>query len=277
MRKRWQLALFASLAIVFLIIAPRDGASQASSRSGDPAFGGGPPSEARASASPIGDPDFLFQRPRVSVGIRGGMFRHRAESELHDFTTSQFTIAQSDFQGVALGIEGALWLNSKFELTVGIDGSRLTRRTSDRHWIDFEDGSEIRQTTRLRHGPSVSLGARWFIRDRGEELSRFVWVPAEWNVFLGGGGGITGYRFEQWGDFVDEVAEIVFSDEFASEGSALFPYLAVGAEIGLTPRASVMVESRYQWGEDHLSRDFGNFGPLDLAGTRLTAGLYYRL
>ncbi len=222
------------------------------------------------------DPDFLFQRPRVSLGIRSGIFLHRGDSELHEFTTDRFTLSSSDFIGMALGVEGGIWLDSRLELTFGVDGSRLTRRSSDREWVDYDDGSEIRQTTRVRHGPSASFGLRWYVRDRGERLSTFAWVPSRWNVFVGGGGGITGYRFEQWGDFVDEVDEIIFNDRFASEGSAFFPYLSGGAELRLTPRAAVVVEGRYQWGRDHLSSDFGDFDPLDLAGARLTAGLSYR-
>lgn len=231
---------------------------------------------AAVSEPAVGDPDFLFQRPRVSLGIRSGFFLHRGNSELHEFTTDRFTLSSSDFVGMTLGVEGGVWLDSRLELTFGLDGSRLTRRSSDREWVDDDDGSEIRQTTRVRHGPSASFGVRWYVRDRGERLSTFVWLPSRWNAFVGGGGGITGYRFEQWGDFVDDVDEIIFNDRFASEGSAFFPYVSGGAELGLSPRAALVVEGRYQWGRDHLSSDFGDFDPLDLAGARLTAGLSYR-
>lgn len=232
---------------------------------------------ALASRVPLAqDPDFLFQQPRLSVGLRGGMFLHRAGSEIHDFTTDQFTLERSDFQGLSLGVEGTLWLTSQLELALGLDGSRLTRRSVDREWVDFDDGSDIRQTTRLRHGPSVSFGVRWFVRDRGQRLSDFVWLPSEWNAFVGMGGGVMGYRLEQWGDFVDEAEEIIFNDRFESEGAAFFPYVSGGLEIGLTPRTSVTVESRYHWGKGDLARDFSAFEPVDLAGLRLTAGLSYR-
>ena len=45
----------------------------------------------------------------------------------------------------------------------------------------------IQQSTRLFQGPSISVGLRYFLKDRGQQVGRFVWVPTRWNAFVGGG------------------------------------------------------------------------------------------
>ena len=150
------------------------------------------------SSGSVGEPGFLFERPRISIGLRGGVFLHRAGSDLYDFSTERFTVDRSDYRALALGVEGGVWIGDRAEITVAIDGSRLTLESEYRDWveeIDRPDGAieerPIRQTTRLTHGPAVAFGARWYLRDRGDQLGRFIWIPRDWNAYVGGGGGIT--------------------------------------------------------------------------------------
>jgi len=233
----------------------------------------------------VGDPSFLFERPRISIGLRGGVFLHRAASDLYDFSTERFTVDRSDYRAVALGLEGGIWIGDRAELTVAIDGSRLTLESEYRdvvERIDRPDGSvehlPIRQTTHLAHGPAVAFGARWYLRDRGDRLGQFIWIPNDWNAYVGAGGGITGYRLRMEGDFVDEATDIILADSFSSTGNVAFPFLSAGVERGLSTRTVMTLEGRYQWGSHELgpefARDFVN--PLDLAGARLSAGVHYR-
>lgn len=236
-------------------------------------------------APPSGDPGFLFDRPSVSLGVRGGMFLHRAESDLYDFSTERFTLERSDFRALALAVEGGVWLGNRGELTVAIDGSRLTLRSEYRDWaeeVERPDGTfheiPIRQSTRFSHGPAFAVGLRWYLRDRGERLGQFIWIPAQWNAYVGAGGGVTAYRYRLEGDFVDEAQEIVLTDRYESRGTTPFPFVNGGVEIGLTTRTAASFEGRYQWGEHdlgpHFARDFTH--PLDLAGLRLSAGVHVR-
>ncbi len=235
------------------------------------------------------DPDFLFQRPRVSIGIRGGMFLHGAGSDLFDFTEENFTIDRCDFltvdrcafRGPSFGIEGGLWLGSRTEVTFGLDGSRVKLSSEYRDLVEDDgsaDGLPIQQTTQLTEGPTLSLGTRWYVLDRGEQLSQFVWLPRSWNAFVSGGAGFTGYELKLSGDFVDEVDNAISTEQFTSSGHTFFPFLGFGIEITISDHAAFTVEGRYLWGSDELGRDFNRdfIEPLDLSGARLTAGFYYR-
>jgi hypothetical protein len=225
---------------------------------------------------------FLFERPRVSVGFRGGIFLHRAESDLYDFADQRFTVDPSDFRGLSFGVEGAAWIGDRLEVAFGMDASRVTLRSEYLSWME-EDGSPIRQTTRVTHGPSMSFGARYYAAPRGEALGRFAWVPTRANLFVGGGGSITGYRVEMTGDFVDEVDEIIYAADLDSTGTAFLPFLSGGLELGLSSRTAVSLEGRYHWGSAELGSDFRDdagqpvWEPFDLAGARFTVGLSFRI
>lgn len=225
-------------------------------------------------------PDFLFERPRFSLGVRGGMFFHRASGDLFDFTEERFTVDRSDFRAPSFGVEGGLWLGRRWEADLGIDGSRVRVSSQYRDLVEDDgtpDGSPIRQATRLTEGPAVSVGARWFLFERGEQVARFAWIPRSWNAFLGGGGGVMGYSLELSGDFVAEADSTISTEKFTSSGSAFFPFVSGGVEVGLSNRTTFVVEGRYLWGRRDLSGDFTDFvDPLDLSGFRLTAGLYLR-
>lgn len=238
---------------------------------------------------PTTDPDFLFEPPRFSIGVRGGLFFHGAGSDLFDFTEERFTIDRCThlavdtcaFRGISFGVEGGLWLGPRTELTLGLDGSRVTLDSEYRDLVEDDgsaEGRPIRQTTRLGEGPVLSVGARWYIADRGEQLGQFVWVPRSWNAFLSGGGGVTGYELTLWGDFVDEADSSISTERFTSSGHAFFPYLGAGVEYGVSDHTALTVEGRYLWGRDDLGADFDRdfVEPLDLSGARLTLGLSYR-
>jgi hypothetical protein len=226
------------------------------------------------------DPDFLFRSPRVSIGVRGGMFFHRADSDLYDFAEENLTVDRSDFRGGSFGIEAGVFVGPRVEVTFSIDGSSVSLDSEYRDWVEDDgsaDGLPIRQTTSLREGPAVSLGARWYVLERGESLGEFVWLPSAWNAFVGGGAGITAYDLDLFGDFVSEGDGAISTERFESSGSDFFPFVSGGVEIGLTRRTALVVEGRYRWASEDLSNDFRDFAePLDLSGHRLTAGLFFR-
>jgi hypothetical protein len=260
------LAFLAASAVAALLLG---GASPLPAQDLPPSFGRVDP-----------DPDFLFRAPRISIGLRGGMFFHRADSDLFDFAEENLTVDRSDFRGGSLGIEGGVFFGPRLELTLSLDGSRVTLDSEYRDWVE-EDGSAegqpIRQTTRLREGPTVSAGARWYLLERGDSLGEFVWLPSAWNAFVGGGAGITGYDLLLSGDFLSEADGVISTERFASSGSDFFPFVSGGLEIGLSRRTALVVEGRYQWASENLSRDFQGFSePIDLSGHRLTAGLFFR-
>ncbi len=238
---------------------------------------------------PDRDPDFLFKRPAVSIGVRGGAFFHGAGSDIFDFAEERFTIERCNFlsvdpcsfRGISFGIEGGVWLGSRAELTLGIDGSRVTLDSEYRDFVEDDGSAEglpVRQTTQFTRAPTVSLGARWYLHDRGEQLGQFVWLPRKWNFFLSGGGGISNYEFALEGDFIDEVDNSISTARFVSDGNVFSPFLGAGLELASSSHTALMIEGRYLWGDHELGpafeRDFVE--PLDLSGARLTVGVYYR-
>ena len=155
-------------------------------------------------------------------------------------------------------VEAGAFVGPRLELTLSLDGSRVTLDSEYRDWVEddgSEDGLPIRQSTQLREGPAMSLGARWYLFDRGESLGEFVWVPRKWNAFLGGGGGITGYDLVLSGDFVSEGDGVISTERFRSSGSDFFPYVSGGVEIGLSRRTALLLEGRYRWASENLSGD----------------------
>jgi hypothetical protein len=236
---------------------------------------GGPNSASRASPpASEGERGFLFERPRGSIAIRSGLLFHRAGSDVFTFAEERFTVDRSDFRAVSIGVEGTMWFGDHLEGTITVDGSRVTLNSESRDWLE-EDGSPIRQNTRLAFGPSVAVGARYFVLGRGENLGRLVWIPRRLNLFVGGGAGVAPYRFEQWGDFVNETNATVFTSDVRSKGTVFTPHLTGGTSLRLTPRVALLFEGRYQWGEAELQDQFSGFEPIDLAGLRTTMSLGY--
>ena len=58
-----------------------------------------------AGAQPQGDPDFLFDRPRGSVGVRGGWLFERAGSDLFTFVQEQLTVEPNAFNAPTLAVD----------------------------------------------------------------------------------------------------------------------------------------------------------------------------
>lgn len=218
--------------------------------------------------------DFLFHQPDFTLTLRGGMFLSRADSEVFDDVVRLHTIERSDFNTGSGGIEAGLALGERLELVVGLDGGQATLDSEMRDWV--ENGQPIVQTTRLRNGPTFTGGLKAYLFPRGESISQFAWTPRRANLFVGAGLGGTGYEFEQWGDFVDELNELVVTGDFVSSGGAFAAYASGGLDIALNNRVSLVGEARYLWSKTKLGLDF-DLRELDLSGLRLTAGLGFRL
>jgi hypothetical protein len=215
--------------------------------------------------------DFLFGRPRGSVGVRGGWVFARAGSDLFTFVTERLTIDKSDFNAPAISADVAVALSSRAEAVVGFEFSRASTVSEYRDFVDNE-GLPITQETALTE---MNLGGsiRLTLLPRGREVSRLAWVPRRFVPYVGGGGGALWYQFKQSGDFVDFVDLSVFSDEFESSGWTPSLHAFGGFDMRLRPRLFLTVEGRYVWADAELSRDFVDFEEIDLAGFRLAAGV----
>ncbi len=217
------------------------------------------------------EPDFFLGRPDWTIGLRGGVTRPRAKSDLFDFVREQLTIGRRDFDGPGFVAEFGKALTSRLEVVGGLE---LARARVSSEYRDFVDNNRlpIEQTTSLSTvGLTGSLRAS--LTPRGREVSQLVWVPARITPYVGAGGGLIRYQFQQRGDFVDFVDLDVFSDVFRSAGWVPTAHAFAGINLRVYRALSLSTEGRYSWASGELSEDFVNFDPIDLAGFRMTGGI----
>lgn len=227
-----------------------------------------------AGAAAAQEADFLFERPRVTLGVKLGYAFPSAESEVFDFTREQLTVEKSDFNAFSFGGEAGYRLTERIDIALDLGYERSDAGSEFREFVGTDD-LPIRQNTKFTRVP-VSIGAKLYPWARGRSVSRFAWVPRRWSPYLGAGAGLVWYRFEQVGEFVDFETLEIFLDEFESRGTSPLAYAAAGLEYSLGPRWLASAEARYRWASAEMGRDFVDFDDIDLSGFRATLGLSVR-
>jgi opacity protein-like surface antigen len=234
-----------------------------------------PPAMAQGTPNPIRRPapDFLFEKPRGSVTVRGSWLFSRGQSDWYDFVTTQLTLQPRDFNAPGFGVDVNVPISSRFEGQFAFDISRSSQLSEYRAFVD-NNRLPIEQTTTLRE---INLGGniRYLPLGRGSAVSRLAWVPRKVVPFVGGGAGVINYDLQQVGDFVDFVDFSVFADSFDSHGWAPSAQVFAGADIRVLKRMYVTIDGRYLWAADELGLDWVNFAPIDLAGFKLSAGVSF--
>ena len=220
-------------------------------------------------------PDFLFRRPRVSLGIRGGYSMPRAGSEIFEFTRDQLTVEKSDFNAGAFTLELALRATERVDVAFDVGFSRSEIRSEFRDWTG-DDDLPIEQATTFQLVPTT-ITVKGYLLDRGRSVSRFAWVPGKWSPYVGVGGGWLNYKFEQDGEWVDFETLEIFRESYLSEGTTATGHVLAGAEFSLGPRFVLVSEGRYSWASKEMDIfRFDGFDKIDLAGFRVTAGVSVR-
>jgi hypothetical protein len=217
------------------------------------------------------DADFLFGKPRGSVGARGGWQMAAASSDIYDFFGEELTIEKGDFDSFLFGADGSYAVASRIDLVAGLE---ISKASVDSEYRDFVDQNDlpILQETRLTIVP-VTLSLKLYLTPRGREVSRYAYVPAKVRPYVGGGGGFVWYELEQAGDFVDYRDLTIFTSGLRSSGWGFATQAFGGVEIRLSPRWYLSVEGRYLWSDADLEGDFLDFEPIDLSGARIGAGI----
>lgn len=224
-------------------------------------------------------PDFLFRAPGVSFTLRTGVVDMRASGGFFDVTTDLYTAERSDFRGLSLGAELAAMVNERFDVVVAFDGTGVTVDHESSIYEEL-DGTPIFQSTRIRTGPAIQLGARGFLLPRGEQISNLAWVPNRVAPFVGAGIGWTAWEVRQWGDFGFTTSEgdFILADDLSDSGWSGLAYAAAGTDLHLVRNWALTLEGRYQFASSDLRGDFVRLTDptLDLNGLRLTAGISVR-
>lgn len=230
---------------------------------------------APAAASAQGGPGFLFQRPKVSFAVKGGYSLPNAGSDLFDFSREQFTLSRGDFASPYLGGELAVRVAPRWDAALNVGWARSRSLSEYRDWVD-NNNLPIEQETTFET-VTASLGARYYLNDRGRQIGRFAWVPERLSPFVGGGVGLVWYDFTQVGDFVDFQTLDVFPDHLQTEGTAAIVHASAGADLSLGSRVVLTGEGRYQYARDEVRGAFDGFGKIDLSGFQFILGLGIRL
>ena len=253
-------------AAVLLALHPARGVSAAT-----PAPDGGDQTSAGTTSSAQPTPDFLFGRPRGSVGIRSGWLFSRAGSDLFDFVQNELTINRKDFNAPELAVDIGRAASRRVDVLFGFDYSRATINSEYRHFVD-NNRLPIAQRTRLQK-MNLSAGARIALIPRGREVGRLAWIPRPVTPYVGAGAGFLRYKFDQSGDFVDFVDRSVFTAALRSSGWTPSTHVFAGADIRLRRRLFLTAEGRYVWAKATLGQDFTGFDRIDLTGAKVTAGV----
>ena len=230
-----------------------------------------PAASAQMSAAPT-DPDFMLGRPRATIGVRGNWLMASAGSDIFDFVTDQLTIEKSSFNTGSLGVEFAANLTPRVDVVAGFDFNRTETPSEYRRFID-NSGMPIEQTTQLNQY-NLTASVKFALLPKGRSVSRLAWIPRTVVPYVGAGGGMGHYTFEQFGDFVDFQDNRVFPDVFKSSGWAPIAQLFGGTDIQVFSKMLVSVEGRYSWSKSDLEEDFIGFDPIDLGGFRIGAGVH---
>ena len=166
----------------------------------------------------------------------------------------------NDFTSPSLTAEWLAPLGDYFEMGGGIGFASRSVPTIYDAFVR-PDGTEIDQTLKLRTVPlSATVRVLPFGRNRAVQ------------PYIGGGIGVTNWRYSETGDFVDfsQTGRPIFHDSYAASGWAVGPIAVFGARVPMG-NFSLGGELRYQKAEGELDeRDF--FGPkLDLGGFHYVA------
>jgi hypothetical protein len=218
--------------------------------------------------------DFLFRKPSVTFGVRGGWAVPRAQSEIFVFTTEQLTVDRSDLGGLAFQADLAARVRDRLDVILSVGHSRSAVLSEFRAFVDTDD-LPIEQTTRFQRTP-VTIGVKAYLQDRGRSVSRFAWVPSAWATYVGAGVGLMVYEFTQRGEFVDHETLDVFGKDFQSRGTTPAAHLTTGLELSIGPKILATAEAGYLWSRTDMSRDFVDFDRIDLSGFQITVGVSAR-
>lgn len=239
--------------------------------SAQPAFAQATPPPTTSISQDLPTADFMFGRPRATVGVRGAWAMPTGGSDLFDFIQDQLTIDSGDFNGPAFAFDVGVPVGSRMDVVVGYE---FARGTVNSEYRDLVDNNElpIQQESSLRQN-SLTGSVRFLLVPRGRSVGKFAWVPSRLTPYAGAGGGLLWWKFQQRGDFVDFQDMGVFTDVFTSNGTTPSGHVFGGMDIQAYKRLLISFEGRYIWASDALGPDFIDFEPIDLSGFRFSTGI----
>ena len=253
------------LVVVLAILTPH----AALAASGEP---GDDPKPAGQSQGTTGG--FAFGAPLGYFAVKFGLYAPRAQSDIYTFNAEQLTLDLNSYNAALFGIDIGYSVNDRVDVVFGFEYSSTSPASEMRDYVD-EFGAPITQQTSLRQVP-ITASVRFNLIERGRSVGNYAWVPKAVVPYVGGGGGITYWRYEQFGDFVDFADLTIFTDHFQTKGWEPIVHLFGGIDWAVSPRFVLEFEGRYSWASGQMAPAFVGFEPIDLAGFRGMVGASFR-
>lgn len=217
---------------------------------------------------------FSFGAPRGFFLIKGGVYLPRANSDIYTFNEEQLTLDSGSFTSGLFGMDFGWSINNRVDVVFGFEYSSSSPVSEFRDFVD-EFGAPITQQTRLRQVP-LTASVRFNLIERGRGVGSYAWIANTAVPYVGAGGGIEWWRYEQFGDFVDFADFTIFTDHFLTQGWEPVVHVFGGVDVSLSPRFVLNFEARYSWANGQMAPAFVGFEPIDLAGFRGMVGASFR-
>lgn len=219
---------------------------------------------------------FLFRPPPGSMTFYGGLAAPFASGGVHELATTELTLGRGDFRSGSFGADLAIVISPRLDLVLGMERARSVNRSEYRDWVDNND-APIEQSTRFDRIPLIA-SVRYFLADRGRTVGSVAWIPAQFVPFVSAGAGTTNYRFEQYGDFIDQQTLNIFNARLTSRGWAFTMAAGGGAQWNLNQRLVLTGEARYLHAVGDGDTPSGEFSgyKVDLSGVSTLIGITVR-
>jgi hypothetical protein len=200
------------------------------------------------------------------LNIKMGLFNPNMDSDLWDMNMYNLAFEKQDMRDKYYGIEYEHNLNRFVSFSIEGGWYEKDHYSFYRDLVYADDGSEIPQNIGLKIY-SFEAGFKFYPMGRRTALA----------PFLGVGGGLYYWKYEQWGDFYDAIDDVVYQDEYA-ESSTYSPGFNVkgGFIVRLSRDIGVLLEAKYHYLKGNLSSFFEEFEDLDLSGMTYCVGVSIR-
>ncbi len=200
-----------------------------------------------------------------SINFKFGIYQPFMKSDLWEINLENLVFEKQDMQGTYFGIEYEHFVNRNVSLTFE-GGYYKQEHNSFYRDVTYENDDPIYQSLSLETA-NFDLGVKLYpLGNQG----RF-------SPYIGGGGTLLYWFYEQWGDFVNFEDLTVMQGEFLETEKYTVGFNAkAGFVIRLTRTFGVSAEAKYTIAKSDLSLFFEGFEKLDLGGWQATAGIHIR-
>jgi opacity protein-like surface antigen len=196
--------------------------------------------------------------------LRLGGFMPSADSNLFDDDDDLYGTEDDDWRSFTGGLEFSFDLGPNVELGLHVDGYGRQLSTSYREFTHSDD-SEIRQELKLS---VVPVGASLRILPAGKRAALSPYIAA--------GVDVVGYKYEEFGEFIDFRGDFeILDDAFIDEGAAFGWHAAAGLRVRINYDVYVTGEVRYLNSKTDMGEDFAG-NRIDLGGIGATVGVNIR-